>query len=265
MVKKVIINADDFGMSEAFNYGAIKAYNEGIVSSTSIMINQEAVPHAVSLLKQAPGLYVGLHVNLTTGSPVSDPAEIPNLVNPDGSFIGSAKFKTHEAIFSYKDVYTETEAQIQKFRQVFGFYPSHIEPHSAMDDNSIGALIALANKYQLHYGEVPYQGHFVQSSSEKYWQVESVLRLDPDYMNLLNRGVGVSDFISDRFGVIKNHDNGLITEFHFHPGYVDQYVLQHSGLTLARTKDLATLCSNTLKGWIQDNDIQLVSFGDLKK
>lgn len=69
-------------MSEGFNEGAIKALRDGVASSTTIMINQPAAEHAISLLKEVPGVYVGLHVNLTTGSPVSNPEKIPSLVKP---------------------------------------------------------------------------------------------------------------------------------------------------------------------------------------
>ena len=117
MTKKVIINADDFGMSEAYNYGVIKALRDGVASSTTIMINQPAAEHAVSLLKEVPGTYVGLHVNLTTGSPVSDPDKIPSLVKPNGEYIGSKDFKTHKKQFVYKDCYIETKAQVERFRE----------------------------------------------------------------------------------------------------------------------------------------------------
>ena len=126
MTKKVIINADDFGMSEAYNYGVIKALRDGVASSTTIMINQPAAEHAVSLLKEVPGTYVGLHVNLTTGSPVSDPDKIPSLVKPNGEYIGSKDFKTHKKQFVYKDCYIETKAQVERFRELFGYYPTHI-------------------------------------------------------------------------------------------------------------------------------------------
>ncbi|BDR55465.1 ChbG/HpnK family deacetylase [Xylocopilactobacillus apis] len=262
MTKKIIVNADDFGMSEAFNYGVIKAFREGIVSSTSIMINQEAASHGISLLKEAPDLYVGLHVNLTTGNPVSDPKEIPSLVKPDGSFIGSKDFKTHKKLFSYKDALKETKAQINRFREMFGFYPTHIEPHSAMDDNSAQALIDCAKEYKIHTA-VPLKGEYVQPSPELYEQVESPV--NEDYMSILDRGVQPEDFFNDRFGILKNENNGLITELHFHPGFVDQYILDHSTLTLPRVRDNETLCSEELKGWIIDHDIELISFGDLKK
>lgn len=262
MTKKIIINADDFGMSEAFNYGVIKAYREGVVSSSSIMINQEAAPHAISLLKEVPDLYVGLHVNLTTGNPVSDPQKIPTLTKPDGSFIGSRDFKTHKKTFTYEDALTETKAQIEKYRDLFGFYPTHIEPHSAMDDNSSKALLDAAKEYGIH-AAVPYQGHYVQPDASEYAQLE--YPVDDNYMAILDRGVRPEDFFSDRFGILKHRDNGLITELHFHPGYLDQYIFDHSTLTIPRVRDLATLCSQELKGWLVDQDIQPISFGDLKK
>ncbi|RHW52043.1 hypothetical protein DS831_01555 [Bombilactobacillus bombi] len=261
MTKKVIINADDFGMSEAFNYGVVKAFNEGVVSSTTIMINQPAAPHAVALLKEAPHLYVGLHVNLTTGYPVSDPHSIPSLVKADGSYLGSKDFKTHKKSFSYTDALKETKAQIEKFRDLFGFYPSHIEPHSALDDNSARALLDAAKEYGLHAG-IFYQDKYNQPSAKSYAQLESPI--NDAYMEMLDRGVRPEDFLLDKFHILKNHDNGLVTELHFHPGYVDQYILDNSTLTLPRVKDLETLCSQTLKGWIKDNNIELISFGDLK-
>ena len=49
MSKKLIVVADDFGFSEAYNYGVIKAYKEGVVCTLSLMSNMAAVPHAVKL------------------------------------------------------------------------------------------------------------------------------------------------------------------------------------------------------------------------
>ena len=57
MKKKLIVVADDFGFSEAYNYGAIKAYKEGIVTVLSLMSNMEAAPHAVKLWRKTPVWY----------------------------------------------------------------------------------------------------------------------------------------------------------------------------------------------------------------
>lgn len=262
MGKKVIINADDLGMSEGFNEGAIKALRDGVASSTTIMINQPAAEHAISLLKEVPGVYVGLHVNLTTGSPVSNPEKIPSLVKPNGEYIGSKDFKTNKKKFVYEDCYTEIKAQVKKFKYLLGYYPSHIEMHSAMDDQSNKAIMDVAKEFGLHY-DVYYKGEFLQPSPEKYFQVEE--KLNSKVAEIINRGATPNDFFNDSYDILKDKDNGLVTALHFHPGYVDAYILDHSTLTLPRVRDLQTLTSKSLKGWIEDNDIDLISYGDLKK
>lgn len=262
MVKKVIINADDFGMSEAFNFGVIKALRDGIASSTTIMINQPAAVHAISLLKEVPGTYVGLHVNLTTGSPISNPAKIPSLAKASGNFIGSKNFKNHTAQFNYDDCYTETKAQVERFRELLGYYPTHIEPHSAMDNQSSKALIDVAKEYGLHYN-VSYKGKYLQPNPEKYLQVEE--KLDSKVAEIINRGARPEDFFNDSYDLLKEKDNGLVTALHFHPGFLDAYILDHSTLTLPRVRDLETLCSASVKGWLTDHEIETISYGDLKK
>lgn len=263
MAKQVIINADDFGLSEAVNYGVIDAYRKGVVSSTTLMVNQKAARHAISLLTQAPNLYVGLHVNLTTGYPVSKPETIPSLVKNDGSFVGSKHFKTHEQLFDYHDAYTETKAQVLKFQELFGYLPTHIEPHSATDNYSAKALIDVAGEFGIHVG-VPFKGNYFQGSSDVYKQLEYPTDLTSKYGEIIDCGVSVQDFISDEFRILHNHENGKVTELHFHPGYLDQYVLDHSTLTLPRVRDLATLTSPKLMNWFKSNNLELISFGDLK-
>ena len=262
MTKKVIINADDFGMSEGFNYGVIKALRDGVASSTTIMINQPAAEHAISLLKEVPGTFVGLHVNLTTGRPVSDPEKIPSLVKPNGDYIGSKDFKTHKKQFVYEDAYTETKAQVERFKDLMGYYPQHIEGHSAMDDQFDKALLDVAKEYGIHT-DVMYKGKFVQPSPDKYLQVEE--KLTPKVGEIINRGATPEDFFNDSYDLLKEADNGLVTALHFHPGFVDAYILDHSTLTLPRVRELQALTSDSLKGWLKDHDIEAISYGDLKK
>lgn len=60
---KVIVDADDFGMSEAINHGIIKSYVDGLTTSTLLMPNLPTAEHAVALAKNYPGLFVGQHTN----------------------------------------------------------------------------------------------------------------------------------------------------------------------------------------------------------
>lgn len=83
----VVINADDLGITRAVNAAIETAYRDGILTSASIMANMPAFEHAVNgTLARNPQLGVGVHVTLTSGAPVSRPADLPLLVNASGQF-----------------------------------------------------------------------------------------------------------------------------------------------------------------------------------
>src|SRR4030043_336716 len=85
--KMLIVNADDFGMSEEISDGIITAHLEGIVTSTSLMVNMPDAKRAVRLAQQTPSLDVGMHLNMTEGHPVLPPEKVPTLVNNTGEFL----------------------------------------------------------------------------------------------------------------------------------------------------------------------------------
>jgi chitin disaccharide deacetylase len=65
VTKRLIITADDFGLTEGVNKAIIRAHREGVVTSASLMINGGAVDSAVAFARQNPSLDIGLHLNLT--------------------------------------------------------------------------------------------------------------------------------------------------------------------------------------------------------
>ena len=69
-MKKLIMNADDFGLSEAVNYGILKGFQDGILTSTTIMANMPGFDHAVEMAKQHPEMHIGVHLNLTCYKPL---------------------------------------------------------------------------------------------------------------------------------------------------------------------------------------------------
>lgn len=76
MERVLIVNADDFGLSKGQNYGIVEAYRNGVVTSTTALVNGEAIDHAAQLSRELPALGVGMHFVLTLGKPVS---EMPGL------------------------------------------------------------------------------------------------------------------------------------------------------------------------------------------
>lgn len=130
-MKQLIVNADDFGLTEGVNRGIIHAHLRGIVSSTTLMANGLAFESAVSKSKLATGLGVGVHLNLTEGTPISRPSSIPTLVDarnrlhlsPLRLWAGVAAGRVHVS-----DIETELRAQIMKVVRA-GVRPTHLDGH----------------------------------------------------------------------------------------------------------------------------------------
>ena len=86
MNEKIIFNADDFGISKGVNAAIKKAYDEGILNSASLMVNQKYAADAVEMSKNMPDLMLGLHVNLTNEYPAAEAEKISLLVDKNGKF-----------------------------------------------------------------------------------------------------------------------------------------------------------------------------------
>lgn len=154
---KIIINADDFGLCHEVNEAVHDSCEKGVLTSATLMANMPGFDEAVSIAKDLGRLGVGIHLNILRGSPLSDPAKIPTLVNRDGKFLGDAmslwmKFISHR--IDIGQVELELDAQMKRVIES-GIKPTHIdsEKHllhlfpalwscacSAAVDNGIGAI-----------------------------------------------------------------------------------------------------------------------------
>src|SRR5690349_12753869 len=79
--RRLIINADDFGLSHEVNLAVIRAHTEGVLTTASLMVNEDGFGEAVELARQHPRLGVGLHLSLVRGRSALRQSEIPNLVD----------------------------------------------------------------------------------------------------------------------------------------------------------------------------------------
>src|SRR5215468_5087273 len=130
MEKNLIINADDFGLSHGITDGILLTHQRGLLTSTSLMVNQAATEYAVRRAPEAPTLGVGIHLNLTEGKPVLPIEEVPTLVNATGEFPGPSamgrRLLRWEA--SPREIEAEFRAQIQKMKSL-GLQPTHADSH----------------------------------------------------------------------------------------------------------------------------------------
>lgn len=236
MKKKLIVVADDFGFSEAYNYGVIKAYKEGIVTVASLMSNMAAAKHAVDLAKEYPGLCLAQHTNFVQGFPVSKAEEVPSMVDETGEFYRSYQWAPVGFNAAAKCKGTVVVSYEKAFNEVSEEYHLHCMTTKEENDDFYYA-------HELVYGE---KGEF--------------------YINAIQspQGQKVEDFInSNGYGLLESPYEYNV--MHFHPGYLDAYVLDHTSLTIQRCRDLQVLTSPQVREWIKAHDIELVNFNALRK
>jgi len=118
-LRRLIVNADDFGRSAAINQAVIRAHREGILTSASLMVNEPACEEAVALARENPQLGVGLHLTLLSGHSALPSKRIPGLVNDEMEFTHNPAGAGLRYFFLRglrEQLRSEIHAQFQKFR-----------------------------------------------------------------------------------------------------------------------------------------------------
>src|ERR1041385_7695696 len=130
-VRRLIINADDFGRSRSINQAVIRAHREGVLTTASLMVNEPDCAEAVALAKENPKLGVGLHLTLLCGRSALPPESIPGLVNARGEF-GDSPVSVGMKYFFRRDLRGQLRAEIHeqfaRFRAT-GLPLDHVNGH----------------------------------------------------------------------------------------------------------------------------------------
>jgi predicted glycoside hydrolase/deacetylase ChbG (UPF0249 family) len=148
--RRLVVNADDFGLSAGVNQGILRAHLEGIVTSTSLMVYGEAAREAVQAAAEHPGLDVGLHVDLA------------EWVCRDGQWSQSyAVVDTSDPVA----VAAELERQLKRFEELTGKPPTHLDSHQHVhrEEPARSIMGRRAKELKLplrHHGRVRYCGSF---------------------------------------------------------------------------------------------------------
>ena len=128
---RLVVNADDFGMSPSISRGILRAHRDGIVTSTSLLGNCADLEHARAALAEAPNVGIGVHLALTEGSPIADPASVPSLLTKTGRFLerGTAFVAAWtKRQIDPADVEREFDAQVARVRAA-GITIDHLDTH----------------------------------------------------------------------------------------------------------------------------------------
>ncbi len=152
-IRRVRINADDFGFSTGVNQAIVAAHQRGVLTSASLMVTGDAVNQAIELAKANPALAVGLHLVLGLGRSVLSPAQIPNLVDAEGRFPddpGRAGLSYQFNAKARRELPFEIRAQLERFRQT-GLKLSHVDGHLHLHAHPVVLkhLVDLAEEFEI--------------------------------------------------------------------------------------------------------------------
>ncbi|HVG21782.1 MAG TPA: hopanoid biosynthesis-associated protein HpnK [Blastocatellia bacterium] len=156
---RLIVNADDFGLSEEVNEAVIRAHKEGVLTSASLMVTGDAFKSAVRSARENPGLAVGIHLVTVMGRAALSRGEIPSLVDREGNFSNDPTAAGLKYFFSpqaRRELRKEVAAQFDKFHST-GLRLSHIDGHLHLHVHPVifDAALRLGIKYGARRMRVP--------------------------------------------------------------------------------------------------------------
>ena len=163
-MKQLIVNADDFGLHPLINAGIIKGYQEGFITSTSLMPSATCWQEAVRLAKDNPRLGIGVHLTLVGGVPSVLPKEqVSSLLDDDGLFlpdyVAFAK-RYYSGAVKRSELEAELRAQLERALSC-GVNITHIDSHQHTHVlpgiNSL--VLKLSNEYNIIRVRIPKEGY----------------------------------------------------------------------------------------------------------
>lgn len=236
---KLIINADDFGLSKSISDGIIEGIISGYITSTSIMANMEYAEYAIKKAIENNITCIGLHINLTVGKPIINNSK---LVNEQGIFYYN-KDQINNPNLAYEDAYNEIMAQIQKVNEYSEgkIKIDHLDSHHHLCDNKniMNAIINISNELN-----IPIRNH----------NIENVKCPDILYKDFTIKNINI-ETLKEMISKYKGQD--IVVEVMTHPGYIDEYTKSVTSY-LDRELELNVLRDSFNNGIFID--IELISF-----
>lgn len=249
-MKLLIINADDFGYGSGINNGIIDSYQNGILTSTTLMANMPGFDQAVKLAKANPGLGVGVHLVLTCGAPLL--ADQSSITAENGEFRKLA-FYEGEYQIDQAELYQEWHAQIERIIAA-GIHPDHLDSHHHV--NTLPQIHEVYERLAREY-QLPVRGNYAVPDD-----LTTTARFDNvvDRLGLTKaiwKPMDVDNFVED----VKQYGS---VEAMCHPGYVDAELNDRSSFTTGRVYTARELQRPEYATLMQEAGITLGTYRDLK-
>ncbi len=276
-MKRLIVSADDFGLTASVNEGIVKACREGIVTSVNLMPTGEAFAGAVKLAKEAGIQEAGAHLALTETSPLTGRDKIPTLTTRDGGF-----YKNYRSFFlrfftgriDLDQVYVELKSQMDALEKT-GITITNLSSHEHIHlvPDILDIFIKLAKEYDVPAIRYPHKDSSPRSSLKNIYKSMILFFLGGHVGKALSASSIVSpEHFRGLFNSGKLDEETLIkiarqiedgtTELVCHPGLMGPEITQKYTFHAACETELAGLTSPRVKKALDECGVKLIRYSD---
>lgn len=290
LVKKLIINADDFGLSPGINRGIREAAEAGAISSISVMTNFSYVSDLIAFHKEFPAITIGVHLNPIVGCPVLSCRSVPTLVNSEGLFWNKEfSARLQRSMIQLSELENEMVAQVTVLQDM-GIKISHLDSHQNehLRPGYFEIFLRIAGKFGIKrmrnhryficvecdrplsrtirfYLTHPYSLLLHGYTRYLMWRAQRKGMLMADRLIYVGHSTGAD--LNEKWvweGILKNLPDG-INELYCHPGFSDDVLRKCDSYVDGRDQEREILCSSYFKELLLKNNIELVDFNCLQQ
>lgn len=245
-MRKIFVNADDFGLTEGVCQGVVAAMRAGVVGGTTAMV---CAPGAMERIRRhAPAIpgRIGLHLQLTSGRPCLPPDEIPTLVAEDGRF--PAK-KTRVGPLDPEQTLAEWRAQYARLREA-GIAPSHLDAHHHVHKrpDAFEAYLTLARETGL-------PARAVTPGQRQALRAAGVPVAGACVLSFYGEELTAERFVALAEAALDDLGPDGLAEVMSHPGLCDARLSEVSSYTLGRRAEYDLFTSPGLAGLLAERGL----------
>jgi len=279
-IPRLIVNADDFGLSRSVNRGIIESHRSGIVTSTTILANGGAFEDALRYLSDNPKLGTGIHLNILRGRSVSDPRCLPNITR-EGLFFVKLPYL---AVMLRKKVMREIEieyrSQIEKMLK-HNAKITHLdsEKHHHCFPSVFELVVRLASEYKIPAVRLGNEKICSNNLLKSFKLIPLCFFAKVNKNTLIKNNVKSAEYqigigmtgkmeMETLIAVLSMLPPGT-TELCAHPGYYDALHEQETAelgsfyIDKTREKEIKILTDNKIMEIISRSNIELINYADV--
>ncbi len=275
MSKRIIINADDFGITKGVNKAISELADARVLTSTAVMTN---MPYYKDVLALKDKIGIGIHFNLTVGLPVTDTRKIPTLVNEYGYFFELPQLVelVRQRKISKSEAEIELEAQTRRLIEI-GIQPDHINSHESFLKYPffVDIVKKLGKAYDIKAVRTFSQRQFdytrllsprkimvsIYLAYQKFQYKKEGFHFADKQDSLLKFGLNFKSACKKLGSILNNLPDGVL-EIVTHPGYCEEDTIPLGKYVNEREVELKTLLSNFNEITMLPN-VKLIRFKDI--